>query len=144
VVRFYEFHDINRLLALWWKEDKKFTIIRNDWYNTVNLREPYMYLMSLICRLYGEKYCSKFLEAWMPLEYTMAISRSSFNWGDIISKHLVTDILQARTLMYGETLVFHMASYLLDIICKRNIFVCMNLSWHVSKLPMHVYFSIMW
>jgi hypothetical protein len=81
VVRFYEFHDTSRLLASWWKEDKKFTNRRNGWYNTVNLREPYMYLMALICRLYGEKDCSKFSEAWMPLAYTMAISEEQFQLG---------------------------------------------------------------
>jgi hypothetical protein len=35
-----------------------------------NLREPYIFLMELICRLYGEKDCSRFSEAWMPLAYT--------------------------------------------------------------------------
>jgi hypothetical protein len=37
-----------------------------------------------------------------------------------------------------------MASYLLDVICARNIFSGMGLSWHVSELPIHVYFSAMW
>jgi hypothetical protein len=79
VVKFYEFHDTNRLMASWWKEEKKFTNWSNGWYGTVNLRETYIYLMALICRLYGEKECSKFSEAWMPLAYTVAISGSSFN-----------------------------------------------------------------
>ena len=60
VVIFYEFHDTNKLLASWWREYKKFTNRRNDWYRIINLREMYMYLMALICRLYGEKYFSKF------------------------------------------------------------------------------------
>ena len=30
VVKFYEFHDTNRLMASWWKEDKKFTNRGND------------------------------------------------------------------------------------------------------------------
>jgi hypothetical protein len=51
------------------------------WYNTVNLREPYMFLMALICRLYGEKDFSKFSEAWMPLAYTVAISGKCFQLG---------------------------------------------------------------
>jgi hypothetical protein len=86
VVKFYEVHDTSQLLASWWKEDKKFTNRSTGWYNTVNLREPYMYLMALTCRLYEEKDCSKFSEAWMPLAYTVAISRSNFNWEAIISK----------------------------------------------------------
>jgi hypothetical protein len=144
MVKFYEFHDTSRLMASWWKEDKKFTNRSNDWYGTTNLREPYIYLMALICRLYGEKDCAKFSEAWMPLAYTVAISGSSFNWGEIISKQLSTSILQAQTPKEGEAPAFHMASYLLDVICARNVFTGMNLSWHVAELPVHVYFNILW
>jgi len=66
-------------MASWWKEDKKFTNRSNGWYGTVNLREPSIYIVDLIYRLYGEKDCSKFSEAWIPLAYTVAISGSSFN-----------------------------------------------------------------
>jgi len=79
VVKSYEFHDTNQLMASWWKEDKKFTNWSNGWYGTITLREPYIYLMTLICRLYGENDCSKFSKAWMPPAYTVAISGSSFN-----------------------------------------------------------------
>jgi hypothetical protein len=88
MVKFYEFHDTSQFMASWWKEDKNFTNWSNGWYGTVNLREPYIYLMDLICRLYGEKDCSKFSEAWMPLVYTVVISESSFNGEAIISKQL--------------------------------------------------------
>jgi hypothetical protein len=94
----------------------------------LNLREPYMYLMDLIYRLYGEKDCSKFLEAWMFLSNIIAISGSSFNWGAIISKQLSINILQAHTPKEGETSVFFMAYYLLDMIYARNSFACMNLN----------------
>jgi hypothetical protein len=80
----------------------------------------------------------------MPLEYTVAISGSRFNWEAIISKQLSTSILQAQTPKDGEAPAFHMASYLLDVICARNFFVDMNLSWHVIEIPVHVYFSILW
>jgi hypothetical protein len=89
--------------------------------------EPYIYLMALICRLYGEKDCSRFSKAWMPLAYIVAISGSSFNWGDIISKKLSIWIQQAQTPKEGETPAFYMDSYLLDVMCARNIFVGMNL-----------------
>jgi hypothetical protein len=85
-----------------------------------------------------------FSEAWMPLAYTVAISGSSFNWGAIISKQLSICVQQAQTPKEGEAPTFHMASYLLDVICARNVFVDMNLSWHVVELPVHVYFSILW
>jgi hypothetical protein len=37
-----------------------------------------------------------------------------------------------------------MASYLLDVIFARNVFVDMNLRWHVEELLVHVYFNILW
>jgi hypothetical protein len=131
-------------MASWGKENKKFTNRSNGWYRTTNLREPYIYLMALICQLYEERYCAKFSESWMPLAYTLDISGSSFNWGEIISKKLSTNILQAPTSKDGEVPAFHMASYLLGVNYARNVFVGMNLSWHVVKLPIHVYFSILW
>ena len=36
-----------------------------------------------------------------------------------------------------------MDSYLLDIICARNVFSRMNLCWHTLELPIHVYFGIL-
>jgi hypothetical protein len=66
-------------MASWWREDKKFTNQRTGGYRTYKLREPYMYLMALICRLYGEKDFSIFSKAWIPLCYTVVISRSDFN-----------------------------------------------------------------
>jgi hypothetical protein len=100
--------------------------------------------MAFICRLYGEKDCSKLLEAWMPLEYTVVISRSNFNWGEIISKQLRICVQWAQMPKEGEAPTFYMASYFLDVMCASNIFANMNLSWHVSKLPVHVYFIILW
>jgi hypothetical protein len=122
VVKFYEQHNTNQLLASWWKEDRKFVNRASGWYNTINLREPYMFLMALICRLYGEKDCSKFLEAWIPLAYTIAISGSVFNWGAIISKQLSIRVDQAHKPKAGEVPSFFMASYLLDAMCARNVF----------------------
>jgi hypothetical protein len=80
----------------------------------------------------------------MPLAYTVAISGSSFNWGAIISNQLSTNVLQAQMLKEGEAPAFHMALYLLDVICARNVFTGMNLSWHIVELPVHVYFNILW
>jgi hypothetical protein len=110
----------------------------------IKLREPYIYLMALIYRLYGEKDCCKLSEAWMPLAYIMVIFGRSFNWGAIISKQLSIYVQQAQMLKEGETLTFHMASYLLDVICVRNVFADTNLIWYFTRLPVHVYFIILW
>jgi hypothetical protein len=96
MVKFYEFHDTSRLMASWWKEDKKFTNRSNGQYGSLNLREPYIYLMAFTYWIYRETDCSKFLEAWMPLAYIVAISGNSFNWGEIISKQLSIYVQQGQ------------------------------------------------
>ena len=37
-----------------------------------------------------------------------------------------------------------MVSYFLDVMCARNVFVSMNLSWHIAEILIHVYFNILW
>jgi hypothetical protein len=53
-------------------------------------------------------------------------------------------VQQAQVLKEGEALMFYMASYLLDIMCARNLFASMNMSWHVAKLLVHIYFNVLW
>jgi hypothetical protein len=95
VLSFYASHDTNKIMVSWWREDEKFTNRTADLYPTNNIREAYIYLIAILCRLHGEKDCSLFPEAWMPLAYTMAILGMVFNWGPIISKQLSTCIRQA-------------------------------------------------
>jgi hypothetical protein len=122
VVSFYQKYDVSRILANWWKEDKKLFNRLGGQYPTTGLWESYMYLMILLCRLYGEKDCSQFTEAWIPLAYTIAMQGKRFNWGAIISKQLSTKIKQAQNPKPGVVSSFHMTSYLFDVICTKNAF----------------------
>jgi hypothetical protein len=131
-------------MSSWWREDKKYTNRSTGWYHMTKLREPYIFLMAFICRLYGEKDFSRLSEAWMPLVYIVAITKSGFNWGKKIYNQMSMCIEQDQTSKEGETLSFYMASYLLDVMCAKNIFVDVNLSWHVIELLVHIYFSILW
>jgi hypothetical protein len=89
---FYEKYERRKILNNWWKEDKKFTKRSRGRYAISNMREPYMYVMILFCRLYGEKDCSQFSEAWLPLAYYVAMWGRKFNWGGFISKQLSLNI----------------------------------------------------
>ena len=44
----------------------------------------------------------------------------------------------------GETPTFYMDSYLLDVMCARNVFTGMNLRRNITELQFHVYFRILW
>jgi hypothetical protein len=52
-------------------------------------------------------------------------------------------VQQAQTSKEGEAPTFYMASYFLDVMCTRNVFVEMNLILHVAELSVHIYFSVL-
>jgi hypothetical protein len=79
VVVFDQNYNIGRILANRWKEDKKFLNMSTSRYPTTSLWETYMYLMILLCRLYREKDCSRFIKAWILLVYTIVMHGKSFN-----------------------------------------------------------------
>jgi hypothetical protein len=81
-----------------------------------------MYVMILLCRLYGERDFSQFLEAWLPLAYHVAMWGKKFNWGGVISKQLSLKIIQAQSPKPGNPPEFHMVSFLLDVLCAHNTF----------------------
>jgi hypothetical protein len=39
---------------------------------------------------------------------------------------------------------FYMDSYLLDVVCATNVFMGLNLSWHILEAHVHVYFQSLW
>jgi hypothetical protein len=129
VIAFYERYDTNMILGSWWKEDNKF--VNSPWerYAITGLREPYMYAMIMLCKLYGERDYSQFSEAWIPLAYHVVMWGRKFNWGGIISKQLSLRISQAQSPQPGAPPTFHMVSFLLDVLCAQNTFPGLSLSW---------------
>jgi hypothetical protein len=110
----------SRILSSWWKEDKKFINRSTGRYAITGLREPYMYAMILLCRLYGERDYSQFSEAWLPLAYYVVMWGRKFNWGGVISKQLSLRISQAQSPKPGDPPCFHMVSFLLDVLCATK------------------------
>jgi len=85
--------------------------------------------MILLCRSCGEKDCSQFLDEWIPLAYAIAMQGKRFNQGAIISKQLSTVIEQTHNPKPGVVPSFHMTSYLFDVVCAKNVFPGLSLSW---------------
>jgi hypothetical protein len=86
VVSFYEKHNTNKVMASWWREDKKFTNRTSDWYPTTNLRDSYIYLMALICQVVWGEILFQVFRGMDASSLHVAISGRGFNWGAIISK----------------------------------------------------------
>jgi hypothetical protein len=70
VKKSYDHQELRKIITSWWREDKILFHRNYGWYNTIGLREPYIYIMVLFCLLLEEKYCSYFTDAWIPLAYT--------------------------------------------------------------------------
>jgi len=105
-----------------------FSKIYNGRYDISNLREPYMYVMILLCRLYGERDCSQFFDVWFPLAYHVAMWGKNFNWGGVITKHINMNITQAQYPKSGSPHELHMVSFLLDVLCAKNMFPRLSLN----------------
>jgi hypothetical protein len=53
--KFHQDHDVRKILACWWVEDKIFFAKNDGLYTMTNLRNPYIYVTTLMCRLYGNQ-----------------------------------------------------------------------------------------
>jgi hypothetical protein len=57
------------LVHKWYKEENQFKYIPKSGYPASALRIPYQYLVSILCKLYGELDVSQFPLSYMPLTY---------------------------------------------------------------------------
>jgi hypothetical protein len=122
VEKFKQDHDVKNILACWWVEDKIFFSKNDGLYIMKNLRDPYIYAMDLMCRLYGEEKYIHFKDAWVPFFYILITNGFVFNWAAILS-HVMKSFIERDKKPIIEILpTFYMASYLLDIVCARNYF----------------------
>jgi hypothetical protein len=76
------------LCPRWYKIDKKFKLRPRGGYPTTMLRRPYQYMVSMLCRIYGEQYASQLSLSYMPLIYYCVDEGLSFKWDDILSSNL--------------------------------------------------------
>jgi hypothetical protein len=105
VISFYEKYDTSKILGNWWKEDKNLLNRSIGRYVITGLREPYMYAMVLLCRLYGEKDCSQFLKLGF-LWHTMWLCGVKCLIGDPSSQNnLVSKLVKPRH--HNQALLLH-------------------------------------
>jgi hypothetical protein len=84
------------------------------------MKEPYMLLDSMICRLYEEEKSTHFRLEWTPMAYYVAEKGHIFNWSQILSINIFEEARRAPGL---KLLGFYMSTYLLDVICVENCFL---------------------
>jgi len=67
------------LVYIWYKLYKQFKLRLTGGYPTTTLRNPYQYMVAMLCRLYRDPYASKFPLSYMPLIHYCAVEGSPFN-----------------------------------------------------------------
>jgi len=63
--KFHQSHDIRKILTSWWVEDKSFFGKSNGICTMLKLRDPYIYAIALMCKLYIDHNCIHFKDAWV-------------------------------------------------------------------------------
>jgi hypothetical protein len=120
-------HTFKELYPIWYTPDNQFKLRPFRGYPTTALRKPYLYIVAMLCRLYGDSYASKFPLSYIPLSYYCAKKGSSFNWDGILLENLVEAIIAVVEALSGTFLSFHMSSYLIYIMCVSHQYP--NMGW---------------
>jgi hypothetical protein len=95
----------------------------------------------MICRLYGEETNTHFRMEWFLMAYTVAKTRKSFNWDNILSFNITNQVWEAQGMKNHG---FYMTTYLIDAICVAHRFPTFKWAWSPDQIPIHVYFSQLW
>jgi hypothetical protein len=132
------------LFTTWYKAYKWFKYWPKSRYTTTNLRRPNQYMVSMMCKLYGETDATHFPLSYMTLFYLCAHVVVSFNWVDILFENVkdaMFSITQAQLRSFPN---FHMYSYILDIICIAHKYTNMGWIWFPSNVAIHIYCKVIW
>jgi hypothetical protein len=105
------------------------------------MKEPYQFLASMICRLYGEEKCTHFKLEWTPIAHYVAEKGHVFNWAQLLSINIFETTKGAPG---PKQPGFFMSSYLLDVVCASNCFPGMGWYWNPTSFPIHVYCFQLW
>jgi hypothetical protein len=144
VEQFQKNHDAKKILTSWWIEGKRYFSKSDGIYVVTNVRDPYIYAMSMMYILYGEPNYIHFKDAWVPVVHIVVSRCFVFNWVTILSQSMHKALEKAKQPNYVIFPTFHMASCLLNLICASNPFSRMSWFWNIASNPFHVYCQSLW
>jgi hypothetical protein len=125
-----------------WFVDEEWMVKKGEIYIPAHyLKDPYIILNAMICRLYGEETNTHFRMEWFLMAYTIVKTRKAFNWANILSFNISTRAQEAKGM---KNLGFYMTTYLIDAVCVAHVFPAFNWAWNPRKPPIHEYFSQLW
>ena len=72
----------------WWSEGQFRAKYASAEWNTYKFRKSVQIIVILLSRVFRRKDRSTFLDKWIPIIYHIITSRSTLNWGELISSNL--------------------------------------------------------
>jgi hypothetical protein len=87
---------------------------------------------------------SKYTLSTMLLIYYFSNERLSFNWVDILSASLEESIKVVKETSPSEFTIFHMPSYLLEMMCICHQYPNMAWDWQSTDPLVHIYCKVLW
>jgi len=135
-------HDI---VKSWWGNQNKFKIHSQGIYSTASCDAHILYIVIMLCIMFGNKNPTHFTIEWVPIIYEV-VEGYTFDWGKMLSNNLAKQIGYYKTQKSkGEHAPFYMSAYIMDAICFRTPFPLMNWSWTLTVTkPIHFYHSKLW
>jgi hypothetical protein len=94
---------------------------------THNIKEPYMFLSNMICKLYGEENNIHLKREWTLVAHYVEEKGHIFNWDHLLSINILKTVRRAPTLKIPG---FFMSYYLIDVICVAHHFLGMDWEWN--------------
>jgi hypothetical protein len=122
VEQFQNNNDAKKILTGWWIEGKRYFAKSDGVYVVTNIRDPYIYDVSTMYILYGEPNYVHFKDAWVLVVHIMVSRGFVFNWVTILSQFMHKALEKDKQPNSEIFPTFHMASFLLNIICANNPF----------------------
>ena len=133
-----EFADILTILKGWWSKGHFRTkSIAAEWKNS-KFRKSVQIIIILLSKVFRRKDGSTFPDKWISIIYQIITSKSTLNWGELISSNLDVQLRKVQ-----KDHQFYMSSYLMNVMCASLEFPSLGWKWE-SNLPLiHVYCKIL-
>jgi hypothetical protein len=135
----------SNIIKSWWGHPEKFRVDAHGMYATTLLDTHMIYVVMMICILFGENIPTHFPMEWVSIMHEVA-KGYTFNWAKILSDNLAKEITKYKLAKSkGKPACFYIYVYIIDFIFFITPFPLMNWSWTpTSAEPIHFYHSKLW
>jgi len=135
------------VIKQWMSNPSTHKMDRTDMYLVSSIATPYLYISTMLCRLFGYENTTKFSVEWVP-PIDAASNSIIMDWATILSNNLAHHIIEYRKNHFVTTRAIHsfyMCASVMDVVCFIFPFPIMGWKWtHQDPTSIHVYHKSLW